>query len=101
MLEECLKWNLQFRLFGKQDVDLRQKDMNNGTAADAPSPPPPPIISSPDGQSVLKEGAHGWSKFKQTLTPSPIVERSPAFPRSSRHDRLGRSSSKYMSQWFS
>ena len=81
-------------LFGKQDVDLRQKDINNGMAVDAPSPPPPPIISSSDGQSVLKDGAPGWSKFKQTLTPSPTVERSPAFPRSSRYDRLGCSSAE-------
>lgn len=82
------------RLFGKQDVDLRLKDLNNGMTAEAPSPPPPPIISSPEGQTPRKDDSLGWSKFKQTLTPSPSVERSPAFPRSSRHDRLGRSSGK-------
>ncbi|XP_026285069.1 pre-mRNA cleavage complex 2 protein Pcf11 isoform X2 [Frankliniella occidentalis] len=78
-------------LFGKQDVDLRQMDLGNGMASDAPSPPPPPIISSPERGAMLKDVNLGWSKFKQTHSPSPAVVRSPAFPRSSRHDRLGHS----------
>lgn len=68
-------------------------DINNGVAADAPSPPPPPSISSHEGHSLLEDDSQGWSKFKQIHTPSPTVERSPAFPRS-RHDRLGHSASE-------
>ncbi|KAK3923779.1 Pre-mRNA cleavage complex 2 protein Pcf11 [Frankliniella fusca] len=79
-------------LFGKQDVDLRQMDLGNGLASEAPSPPPPPIISSPERGAMLKDPNLGWSKFKQTHSPSPAGLRSPAFPRSSRHDRLGHSS---------
>ncbi|KAJ1521390.1 hypothetical protein ONE63_003065 [Megalurothrips usitatus] len=77
-------------LFGSQDVDLRRKDLVNGLLTEAPSPPPPPIISSPEGMSGRSGDGLSWSKFKQALTPSPTIERSPAFPRLSRHDRLGR-----------
>lgn len=92
-MKQVLNHNLTCRLFGNQDVDLRKMDINNGVAADAPSPPPPPSISSHEGHSLLKDDSQGWSKFKQTHTPSPTVERSPAFPRS-RHDRLGHSASE-------